>query len=295
MSASAVLADRIAGAPISWGVCEVPGWGPMLEPEIVLADMAELGLRATEVGPVGYLPADPDDLVARLGRHGLRPIAAFLPVVFDPGLGERERDRVLEAALALEAAGGEVLMIAPISDPAWSERGIASGRSARALRGGLEELAAATGGLGVTMALHPHVGSLVESAGDVAAIAAAEIGWCLDTGHLLIGGLDPLEFATQFGARIVHVHLKDVDAAIAADVARGAVSLRDGTEAGLFRPLGTGDVDLAAVLGELVRSGYRGWFTLEQDTVLADPDPSGPHADAESSLRFIRSLERRLH
>ena len=23
-------ARRLAGAPISWGVCEVPGWGPQL-------------------------------------------------------------------------------------------------------------------------------------------------------------------------------------------------------------------------------------------------------------------------
>ena len=41
------LAARLAGAPISWGVCEVPGWGRMLPPERVFAEMAELGLRAT--------------------------------------------------------------------------------------------------------------------------------------------------------------------------------------------------------------------------------------------------------
>lgn len=295
MSAPAVPTERIAGAPISWGVCEVPGWGPMLEPEVVFADMSTLGLRATEIGPAGYLPADPAALAERLGRHGLRPIAAFLPVVFDPAASVSERDRTLEAAATLAAASGEVLMVAPISDPAWGSRGIGSERAARVLRDGLEELATAIAELGVTMALHPHVGSLVEDAADIAAVAAADIGWCLDTGHLLIGGTDPLEFAARFGPRIVHVHLKDVDAAIAADVARGVTSLRDGTEAGLFRPLGEGDVDVAAVLDELTQAGYRGWFTLEQDAVLADPDPSGPHADAESSLRFIRSLGRRLH
>ena len=35
---------RLAGAPISWGVCEVPGWGLMLPPERVLGEMAALGL-----------------------------------------------------------------------------------------------------------------------------------------------------------------------------------------------------------------------------------------------------------
>lgn len=294
MSGDAFLSERIAGAPISWGVCEVPGWGPMLEPEVVFADMAGLGLRATEVGPVGYLPADPGDLADRLARHGLRPIAAFVPVVFDPGLGARARESTLRAAAALAAARGEVLMVAPVSDEGWSRRGLAAADAA-SLIAGLENLDTAVAGLGVRMALHPHVGSLVESADDIALVEGAEVGWCLDTGHLLIGGTDPIAFAARLGARVVHVHLKDVDAGIAAGVASGAISLRDGTEAGLFKPLGEGDVDVAAVLAELARAGYAGWFTLEQDTVLSGPDPSRPHADAERSLRFIRSLEGTLH
>jgi len=37
---------KIAGAPISWGVCEVPGWGYQLTPERVLAVGACLARRA---------------------------------------------------------------------------------------------------------------------------------------------------------------------------------------------------------------------------------------------------------
>ena len=51
--------DKIAGAPISWGVCEVPGWGYQLPPERVLTEMHQVGLAATEFGPDGFLPADP--------------------------------------------------------------------------------------------------------------------------------------------------------------------------------------------------------------------------------------------
>ena len=57
---------RIAGAPISWGVCEVPGWGYQLGPDKVLAEMREVGLLATELGPDGFLPAEPR-------RDGHRP------------------------------------------------------------------------------------------------------------------------------------------------------------------------------------------------------------------------------
>ena len=60
----------MAGAPISWGVCEVPGWGLMLPPERVLSEMASLGLHATELGPIDYLPLDAGALRALLDRHG---------------------------------------------------------------------------------------------------------------------------------------------------------------------------------------------------------------------------------
>ena len=50
---------KIAAAPISWGVCEVPGWGHQMSPERVLKEMSELGFTATEFGPLGFLPIDP--------------------------------------------------------------------------------------------------------------------------------------------------------------------------------------------------------------------------------------------
>jgi inosose dehydratase len=52
--------NKIAGAPISWGVCEVPGWGYQLPPDRVLTEMREIGMAATELGPEGFLPAEPE-------------------------------------------------------------------------------------------------------------------------------------------------------------------------------------------------------------------------------------------
>lgn len=288
------LSDRIAGAPISWGVCEVPGWGPMLDADLVLGEMAELGLRATEVGPVGYLPDDPEELAQRLEPYGLRPIAAFLPVVFNPGLPVRERYRVLAAAASLADAGGEVLMVAPISDRRWSTAGLVGAEEAAALSEDLETLSASISELGVTMALHPHAGSLVERARDVERIFEASIGWCLDTGHLLIGEIDPVRFAERLGERIVHVHLKDVDAALIAALRDGELTLLDATRCGLFRPLGDGDVNLSGVLRALSEGGYEGWLTIEQDTVLDSPDPSGARHDICRSLAFLRDFDRTL-
>ena len=53
---------KIAGAPISWGVCEVPGWGYQLDRDRVLTEMRGAGLTATELGPDGFLPTDTEKL-----------------------------------------------------------------------------------------------------------------------------------------------------------------------------------------------------------------------------------------
>ena len=72
---------RIAGAPISWGVCEVPGWGYQLGPDKVLAEMREVGLIATELGPEGFLPAEPDAMATVLAKHGLQAVGGFTPLL----------------------------------------------------------------------------------------------------------------------------------------------------------------------------------------------------------------------
>src|SRR5437764_13258866 len=72
---------RLAGGPISWGVCEVPGWGRQLEPARVLGEMTAVGLDATELGPVGYLPLDPAKLRSCLGRFHLNLVGGFVPLV----------------------------------------------------------------------------------------------------------------------------------------------------------------------------------------------------------------------
>src|SRR5256714_3056031 len=72
---------KLAGAPISWGVCEVPDWGLQLAPDRVLSDMRALGVDATEAGPPGFLPADPAAARALLDSCGLRLVGGFVTAV----------------------------------------------------------------------------------------------------------------------------------------------------------------------------------------------------------------------
>ena len=57
-----VLLDRVATAPISWGVCEVPGWRYQLPVDRVLTEMVAAGFTHTELGALGYLPTEPAEL-----------------------------------------------------------------------------------------------------------------------------------------------------------------------------------------------------------------------------------------
>jgi inosose dehydratase len=277
--------NRLAAAPISWGVCEVPGWGHQLEPERVFGEMASLGFRATELGPIGYLPFEPVAIREALDRHGLRLVGGFVPLVLhEPDLDTAEAERV---AAVLAAAGAEVFNAAVVADAGWSPPLPLDDDAWQRVARHLAEVERLVSQHGLTLALHPHVGTQVETAADVERmLELSEVGWCLDTGHLLIGGVDPAEFARRHGERVVHVHLKDVDMA----VTRRGLSLVQAVQAGLFRPLGAGDVRLDEVLDGL--DGYGRWLVLEQDTALTGEEPpagSGPVTDVQASIAYLQS------
>ena len=102
---SALLA-RTATAPISWGVCEVPGWGHQLTPDRVLAEMVELGFTHTELGSAGWLPETVDDLTPVLDHHGLSLLASFVPLVLhDPAQADEMLDQAVHHASLLAAMG----------------------------------------------------------------------------------------------------------------------------------------------------------------------------------------------
>jgi inosose dehydratase len=285
------LKARLAAAPISWGVCEVPGWGRQMEPERVLREMAGLGIRATELGPLGWLPLDGPTLRAELDRHGLQLVGGFVPLV----LHERDiaptRAHLERVATEVAAAGGEVLNAAIVVDAEWSPRIVLDDAGWERLGTHYAEMAQVAAGHGLELLIHPHVNTLVETAADVErALEVTDASWVLDTGHLLIGGVDPADFVRRHADRIGHVHLKDVSAALAAQVRSGDRSLVEATQDGLFRPLGEGDAGIDEVIRLLAESGYERWLVLEQDVAITGSEPpadGGPVLDVRKSIEFL--------
>ena len=291
-STRADAANRIAGAPISWGVCEVPGWGHQLPPERVLTEMRTVGLAATEVGPAGFLPAEPDALARTLAEHDLHAVGGFVPVVLHvPGADPvPEVDRVLDGFVAVGAT--TLVLSADSGRTGYDTRPTLDDDGWRTLLGNLDRLAARAAARGITAVLHPHVGTMVEDPDDVRRVLdGSRIALCLDTGHLLIGGTDPADLARQVPDRIAHTHLKDVDGRFAKRVQDGALTYTEAVGQGMYRPLGSGDVDVAAIVAALEGRDYAGWYVLEQDTILRDePAGEGPVADVRSSVEYLRGL-----
>lgn len=287
-----MIMDRVAGAPISWGVCEVPGWGHQLAPENVLPQMREVGLVATEFGPEGFLPIDPGAKAATLRAHGLQAVGGFVPAV----LHDNTRDPLPAIDRELDgfvAAGATTLVLAAVSGRrGYDTRPELDDTGWRHLFANLDRIAERAGRRGVNAVLHPHVGTMVETRDEVERVLnGSSIPLCLDTGHLLIGGTDPLELAKAAPDRLTHTHLKDVDLALADRVRAKELAYTDAVREGIYRPLGHGDIDIAAIIGTLESNGYSGWYTMEQDTILAAPPTGeGPASDVRASVSYLRGL-----
>ncbi|PZS03738.1 MAG: inosose dehydratase [Pseudonocardiales bacterium] len=283
---------RIAGAPISWGICEVPGWGYQLDPTRVLAEMRAAGLAATEFGPDGFLPGDPAARAATLRAAGLEAVGGFVPVVLhDPSADPTPRiDRTLDSFVA---AGATMLVLAAATGlGGYDARLELDDAGWKTLCANLDRIAEQATERGVRATLHPHVGTMVEHRDDVdRALEGCSIPLCLDTGHLLIGGTDPVQLARGAANRIAHVHLKDVDDAIASRMRNAEITYTAAVSAGMYKPLGQGDIDIASVVGSLTNAGYDGWWVLEQDTMLrGEPAGEGPVAGVRASVAFLQGL-----
>ena len=285
---------KIAGAPISWGVCEADNWGYQMGPDRVFAEMAELGLTGTEFGPYGFLPTDPAARADKLAALGMEATGGFFPVVLhDPNVDPMPK--VIAELDAYEASGAKVLVIAAeqpggnydvkrpeIDDASWS-----------LLLSNLNRIDEYAASRGVTATVHPHVGTMIETESDIMhVLEGSEIGICFDTGHMFIGGTDPVAFAQKWAHRVKHCHLKDVQLDLAAKVQSGEMTYYEAVVAGMYTAVGDGDVDIRAIMTHLIGAGYDGWFCLEQDKVI-DGEPQagiGPIEDARRSVEFIRAV-----
>ena len=281
---------RIASAPISWGVIEVPNWGLQLERERVLSEMVSLGISATEFGPEGFLPDAPADRAAALADAGLSAVGGFFPVVLHREVPDPLPSIERELA-AYVAAGATTLVLSAVTGGAgYDATEQLTDAEWTTLLTNLDRALDAAAAVGVVATLHPHLGTVVETPEAVErVVAGSRIGLCLDTGHYTLGGGDPVAFVQRHAGRIVHAHLKDVSLAVAGRVRAGEIDYREGVRQGMYRSLGAGDARVGEIVAALSDAGYDGWYVLEQDTVIeSDVDAATALENARRSVAYLR-------
>lgn len=288
---------RVGNAPTSWGIEQAsdpsyPHW------ETVLDEIARAGYAGIELGPLGYLPDDPDVLIRELAvrRLGLSAGTVMAPL-------QESAEAVIDLAtrtVDLTSKIGAPCLV--LIDGLDAERSASAGAPERAARlddgafrhlvdtvNRIADIAAAAG---VVAAFHPHAGTHVEFRDEIdrlfGATDPALVRLCVDTGHSAYAGIDPAQLIGDYADRLACVHLKDVDPAVLAAVAEEEAGFDAAYERAVFCVLGEGCVDFRTVREELSAADYDGWLTVEQDALPAAG--AVPYDDAVASLEFLQRV-----
>jgi len=286
---------RIANAPLSYGAFEltvgiypnVPG------AEELLGEISLAGYEGTELGPPGYL-GEGDVLRDRLERRGLELTGGWCPIRFsDPEHRDQDLAELRRTLDLFDGAG------ATAARPVFGDGG-SEARLANPGRGGddpslrLNEAGWARFADGLARAeeivrergyepvFHAHTSTYVEAPAEIdRLLELSEIDLLVDTGHLLVGGSDPIQALRDWGPRVGYVHLKDARLdVVRAVVAEGAGGI-EAWRRGIFCELGTGDVDLDGFLDALRATGYDGWLCVEQDRIPREDELLSEAAEAQ--------------
>lgn len=297
---------RIATAPVSWGIWEMTIDRPdLIGPETYLETIVDMGYTATETGPPGYFAPNGAAAVEKAARYGVELIATFLPLRLDDPDGFAEDlkplDRVVEV---LEATGGGIMLLADMETP---DRARAAGSLDRMAATGWDDetfdraaerlmhAAELVRARGLDVALHPHAATHVESEEELEKMLERTpgLGLCIDTGHTVVGGGDPVALARRHAARIRHLHLKDVDGAVLARLRAGEVDMDEAWPLGIFCEFGQGVVPLAEFLAlpEVRALDVRAVIEQDRVAVTVEDMPWVRAADERNRARVEGWLE----
>jgi inosose dehydratase len=277
----------VGNAPVSYGAFEITvGVDPNVPDPVTLLDsVAQAGYVGIDLGPIGYLGTG-DELAARLSDRGLALTGGYieLPLAdrqqLDPALAELDVLLGVLAVASLSGPAAKPTLAAAASDAGW-----------RAFADGLARAVERCRERGLEPTFHHHAGTYVQTPHEIERLLeCSDVGLCLDTGHLLVGGGEPLAAVRAWAERINHVHLKDARRATIEQIAAEAAPVQEIWRRGAFCALGEGDIEIPAVLDALGQIGYAGWLVVEQDILPDSAEPGRPAIDQRRNREYLRTL-----
>lgn len=272
---------RLGMSPISWSNDDLPQLGGDTPLSVCLSETRQAGFTGTETG--GKFPADPAALAAVLADHDLALVSGWYSGTLINNDLQAEIERITPQLALFAEVGAAVIVYGETFQTVQNrqERPLASrprladfdvadyGRK-------LTLLAEHCAGQGVPLTFHHHMGTAVETEPEIDQLMAhtgAAVGLLLDTGHLVFAGGDNGSVIKKHGARINHVHTKDIRPAVLAGIDKSSQSFLDCVLDGVFTVPGDGMIDYHAVMRQLADTGYEGWVIVEaeQDPAKANP------------------------
>jgi inosose dehydratase len=291
----------VANDPVSYGAFELTVG---LDPDVpsgtqVLDQVAAAGYAGIDLGPVGYL-GDGERLGELLAERGLGLAGAYVELPYsDPGALEDavgELDAILDVFDAVRSHLAGPPPRPTLADKGSKQRAMLPARSVRdhslgydadgwrRFAAGLATVLARCRDRGYEPTFHPETGTHVEAPWEIERVLeVSDVGLCLETGHMMLGGGDPVAMLRDLGDRINHVHLKDARRSVMAGIVADGAPVTEIWTREAFCELGHGDLDADAVLSGLREISFGGWIVVEQDIL------------PRSAERFARAAAEQRH
>ncbi len=280
---------KIGNAPVSYGAFEVTVGRHEGVPTAaaVLDAVQAAGYEGIDLGPLGYLGRG-GELRSALSSRGLLLTGGYVEVDVSsddaPAAGLAELsgvcDQFDEVADLAGRTGGTFL-----PRPTVAITGSPDGERWDRIERVVADVVKLCGGRGYQAVLHNEVGTQISGQDSVIRVLeTTQAALCLDTGHLVAAGGDPLAILERWRDRVAHVHLKD--ARPADEPFTEAMQLWEGD---VFCRLGAGRGQVDDVLSSLRAGGYQGWIVVEQDVLPRSPQAyQRASADQRQNRGYLR-------
>jgi len=271
----------------------------------VLDAIQQAGYAGIDLGPPGYL-GNGAELRTRLESRGLHLAGGYLAMPFsEPARMPAATDELRGLLDVFDGVrdSGSVPVRPTLADAGSAARRRTPGRAHDDRSLSLDAAGWSDFAEGITRAaglcrergyeptFHHHGASYIETREEIEEmLRRTDVGLCLDTGHMVLGGGDPLRAATDWSGRINHLHLKDVRRSVIDRVIAREGLMIDFWREGAFCPLGDGDLDIDGILQAIRGAGFSGWIVVEQD-MLPRPDESSSRAarDQRRNRDYLRA------
>jgi inosose dehydratase len=230
-------------------------------------------------------------------------LSSFVPVpITERSRVEKVIDHVRRVGALLSALGARLLVLADCQTPqrrAIAGRVPVDGSKSLALAqwkqvgAVIRQVEHAATDFGLRVVFHPHVATFVETPVEVErlfdALASTQVGLCLDTGHCVYGGGDPVDEARKYRSLLHYVHIKDIDAGVLGEARRQKLDFAQAIGAGVFARIGSGCIDFEGFFRFLAENSYSGWAIVEQD-VIYGKTLVPPMQSMRASLSYLKNI-----